>query len=129
MSRGTQRAPRSTFGEVLALPSPQGVRLASRPQQVIPNASDLTPTADPFAGSYAIESMTDDIQAAAESPIDRIEDMGGAAPAIGRGFHKGEIQAPGAQDAPEISEWGGVVLGCNKCVAHAAGHIKSSGAG
>src|SRR5256886_12635396 len=117
MSRGTQRAPRSTFGEVLALPSPQGVRLASRPQQVIPNASDLTATADPFAGSYAIESMTDDIEAAAESLIDRIEDMGGAAAAIEQGFQKAEIEAAAYQVARGIDEGERIVGGVNKYVA------------
>src|SRR2546429_8520053 len=84
---------------IFALPSTKAARLAIRTQQVIANESDLTATADPFAGSYAIESMTDDIEAAAESLIDRIEEMGGAAAAIELGFQKAEIEAAAYQVA------------------------------
>ena len=80
-------------------------------------SSDLTATADPFAGSYAIESMTDDIEAAAESLIDRIEDMGGAAAAIEQGFQKAEIEAAAYQVASEIDEGERIVVGVNKFVA------------
>src|SRR6201986_3273336 len=94
----------------------QTARLAIRTQQVIDNESDLTATADPFAGSYAIESMTDDIEAAAESLIDRIEDMGGAAAAIEQGFQKAEIEAAAYQVAREIDEGERIVVGVNKFV-------------
>src|SRR6201987_261162 len=90
---GTQSLHTNSFDEALALPSTKAARLAVRTQQVIANESDLTATADPFAGSYAIESITDDIETAAESLIDRIEDMGGAARAIERGLQKAEIGA------------------------------------
>src|SRR4249920_3451971 len=62
---GTQSLHTNSFDEALALPSARAARLALRTQQVIASESDLTATADPFAGSYAIESMTDDIEAAA----------------------------------------------------------------
>src|SRR5206468_417458 len=101
---GTQSLHTNSFDEALALPSTKAARLAVRTQQVIANETDLTATADPFAGSYAIESMTDDIEAAAESLIDRIEEMGGAAAAIERGFQKAEIEAAAYQVAREIDE-------------------------
>jgi methylmalonyl-CoA mutase N-terminal domain/subunit len=69
---------------------------------------------DPFAGSYAIEAMTDEIEAAAEALIDRIEDMGGAAAAIERGFQKAEIESAAYQVAREIDEGERVVVGVNK---------------
>jgi len=62
-SAGPSRLHTNSFDEALALPSTKAARLAIRTQQVIANESDLTATADPFAGSYAIESMTDDIEA------------------------------------------------------------------
>jgi len=114
---GPQSLHTNSFDEALALPSTKAARLAIRTQQVIANESDLTATADPFAGSYAIESMTDDIEAAAESLIDRIEDMGGAAAAIEQGFQKAEIEAAAYQVAREIDEGERIVVGVNKYVA------------
>ena len=73
---GTQLLHTNSFDEALALPSTKAARLAIRTQQVIANETDLTATADPFAGSYAIESMTDEIEAAAESLIDRVRGHG-----------------------------------------------------
>ena len=114
---GTQSLHTNSFDEALALPSTKAARLAVRTQQVIANETDLTATADPFAGSYAIESMTDDIEAAAESLIDRVEEMGGAAAAIERGFQKAEIEAAAYQVAREIDDGERIVVGVNKFVA------------
>src|SRR2546421_560113 len=114
---GTQSLHTNSFDEAIALPSERAARLALRTQQVLANETDLTATADPFAGSYAIESMTDDIEAAAESLIDRIEDMGGAAAAIEQGFQKAEIEAAAYQVAREIDEGERIVVGVNKYVA------------
>src|SRR4029079_5698640 len=113
---GTQSLHTNSFDEALALPSTKAARLAVRTQQVIANESDLTATVDPFAGSYAIESMTDDIEAAAESLIDRIEDMGGAAAAIEQGFQKAAIEAAAYQLARESDEGERMVVGVNKYV-------------
>jgi methylmalonyl-CoA mutase N-terminal domain/subunit len=111
---GTQSLHTNSFDEALALPSAKAARLAVRTQQVIANETDLTATVDPFAGSYAIEAMTDEIEAAAEALIDRIEDMGGAAAAIERGFQKAEIESAAYQVAREIDEGERVVVGVNK---------------
>src|SRR5580693_6290015 len=111
---GTQSLHTNSFDEALALPSAKAARLALRTQQVIAYESDLTATADPFAGSYAIESMTDEIEAAAGSLMDRIEEMGGAAAAIERGFQKAEIEGAAYQVAREIDEGERVIVGVNK---------------
>src|SRR5690242_10600059 len=114
---GTQSLHTNSYDEALALPSTKAARLAVRTQQVIANETNLTATADPFAGSYAIESMTDDIEAAAESLINRVEEMGGAAAAIERGFQKAEIEAAAYQVAREIDEGERIVVGVNKFVS------------
>ncbi len=114
---GTQSLHTNSFDEALALPSTRAARLALRTQQVIAYESDLTATADPFAGSYAIESMTDEVAVAATELMDRIEDMGGAAAAIERGFQKQEIESAAYQVAREIDEGERVIVGVNKFVS------------
>jgi methylmalonyl-CoA mutase, N-terminal domain len=114
---GTQSLHTNSFDEALALPSAKAARLAVRTQQVIANETDLITTVDPFAGSYAVEAMTDEIEAAAEALMDRIEEMGGAAAAIERGFQKAEIESAAYQVAREIDEGERVVVGVNKFVA------------
>src|ERR1700759_3440802 len=95
---GTQSLHTNSFDEALALPTEKAARLALRTQQVIAYETDVTKTVDPFAGSYLMEKLTDDIEAAAESLIDRIEDMGGAAAGIEQGFQKAEIEAAAYQE-------------------------------
>src|ERR1700722_20164603 len=114
---GTQSLHTNSFDEALALPSAKAARLALRTQQVIAHESDLTATADPFAGSYAIESMTDEIADAASEMMDRIEEMGGAAAAIERGFQKSEIESAAYQVAREIDEGERVIVGVNRFTA------------
>jgi methylmalonyl-CoA mutase N-terminal domain/subunit len=111
---GTQSLHTNSYDEALALPSAKAARLALRTQQVIAYESDLTETADPFAGSYAIESMTDDIDDAATELIARIEDMGGAVAAIERGFQKTEIEGTAYRVARQIDEGERVVIGVNR---------------
>jgi methylmalonyl-CoA mutase, N-terminal domain len=71
---------------------------------------------DPFAGSYAIESMTDDIEAAAQELIQNVDDLGGAVAAIERGFQKAEIENAAYRVAREIDDGERVVVGVNKFV-------------
>ena len=111
---GTQSLHTNSYDEALALPSTKAARLALRTQQVIAYESDLTATVDPFAGSYAIESMTDDIESAAETLMDQVEDMGGAVAAIERGFQKAEIENTAYHVAREIDDGERVVVGVNR---------------
>jgi methylmalonyl-CoA mutase N-terminal domain/subunit len=111
---GTQSLHTNAYDEAIALPSQKAARLAVRTQQVIANETDLTATVDPFAGSYAMESMTDDVADAAEALMARIEDLGGAVAAIERGFQKAEIERSAYQVAREIDAGQRVVVGVNK---------------
>jgi methylmalonyl-CoA mutase N-terminal domain/subunit len=81
---------------------------------VIAYESDLTATVDPFAGSYAIESMTDDIEAAAVELIRQVEDLGGAVAAIERGFQKAQIENAAYHVTREIDDGDRIVVGVNK---------------
>jgi methylmalonyl-CoA mutase, N-terminal domain len=114
---GTQSLHTNSFDEAIALPSQKAAQLAVRTQQVLANETDLTATVDPFAGSYAIESMTSDIEDAAMGLMTTIEDMGGAVAAIERGFQKAEIERAAYDVAREIDSGERVVVGVNKFVS------------
>jgi len=111
---GTQSLHTNAYDEAIALPSQKAARLAVRTQQVIANETDLTATVDPFAGSYAVESMTDDIEDAADELMARIEQLGGAVAAIEQGFQKAEIERSAYQVTREIDDGERVVVGVNK---------------
>ena len=114
---GTQSLHTNSFDEAIALPSQKAAQLAVRTQQVLANETDLTATVDPFAGSYAIESMTSDIEDAAMGLMTTIEDMGGAVAAIERGFQKAEIERAAYDVAREIDAGERVIVGVNKFVS------------
>ena len=111
---GTQSLHTNSYDEAIALPSEKAARLAIRTQQVLAYETDLTAIADPFAGSYAIESMTDDVETAATELIAKIEDLGGAVAAIERGFQKAEIERSAYQITRPIDVGERVVVGVNK---------------
>ena len=71
---GTQSLHTNSYDEALALPSEKAARLALRTQQVIAYETDVTKTVDPFAGSYAIESLTDDVEAEARKLMEQVEE-------------------------------------------------------
>src|SRR6201987_398073 len=99
---GTQSLHTNSFDEAIALPTEKAARLAVRTQQVLANETDLTATVDPFAGSYAVEAMTDDLAAAAAELIARVDEMGGAVAAIEQGFQKAEIERSAYQVTRQI---------------------------
>jgi methylmalonyl-CoA mutase, N-terminal domain len=111
---GTQSLHTNSYDEAIALPTEKAARLAVRTQQVLAYETDLTATADPLAGSYAIESMTSDIEREAGRLIGTIEDLGGAVAAIERGFQKTEIERSAYQIAREIDTGERVVVGVNR---------------
>ena len=113
---GTQSLHTNSYDEAIALPSEKAARLALRTQQVIAYESDVTKTVDPFAGSYAIESMTGDLEAAALALIQAVDDRGGAVAAIEQGFQKTEIEAAAYGVAQEIDGGSRTVVGVNKFV-------------
>jgi len=113
---GTQSLHTNSFDEAIALPTEKAARLAVRTQQVLANETDLTTTVDPFAGSYAVESMTDEVEEQALALMARIEDLGGAVAAIERGFQKNEIEQTAYTTAQQIESGERVVVGVNKYV-------------
>ena len=89
-------------------------RLALRTQQVIAYESDVTKTVDPFAGSYAVEALTDDVEAEARRLMEQVEELGGAVAAIEKGFQKNEIEKAAYQIARDIDTEVRVVVGVNR---------------
>jgi len=111
---GTQSLHTNSFDEALALPSQKAARLALRTQQVIAFETDVCKTVDPFAGSYVMESMTDDVENAALELMEAVEDKGGAVAAIEQGFQKAEIERSAYRIALEIDHKERTVVGLNK---------------
>ena len=111
---GTQSLHTNAYDEAIALPTDRSARLALRTQQVIAYESDVTKTVDPFAGSYAIESLTDQVEAEARKLMNQVEELGGAVEAIEKGFQKGEIEKAAYQIAREIDTDERVVVGVNR---------------
>jgi methylmalonyl-CoA mutase, N-terminal domain len=114
---GTQSLHTNSYDEALALPSEKAARLALRTQQVIAYETDVTKTVDPFAGSYAIESLTDDVEAEARRLMAQVEDLGGAVAAIEKGFQKNEIEKAAYQIARDIDTDQRIVVGVNRFTA------------
>jgi methylmalonyl-CoA mutase, N-terminal domain len=110
---GTQSLHTNSYDEAIALPTEKAARLALRTQQVLAYETDLTATTDPFAGSYTVESMTDDIERDAEQLIAKVDQLGGAVAAIEQGFQKSEIERSAYRIAREIDTGKRVVVGVN----------------
>src|SRR5213596_2055424 len=80
--RGTQSLHTNGFDEALALPTERAARIALRTQQIVAHESGATDTVDPFAGSYFVEALTDEIEERAQELIDQIEELGGSVQCI-----------------------------------------------
>ncbi|MFC8669181.1 methylmalonyl-CoA mutase family protein, partial [Streptomyces sp. NPDC057199] len=104
----------NSFDEAIALPTDKSARLALRTQQVLAYETDVTATVDPFAGSYVVERMTDDVEAAVVELMGRVEELGGAVAAIEHGFQKGEIERSAYRIAQETDSGERVVVGVNR---------------
>ncbi|GMA88248.1 hypothetical protein GCM10025868_34980 [Angustibacter aerolatus] len=115
--RGARRHPvaaHQQYDEAIALPTQKAARLALRTQQVIAYETDVTKTVDPFAGSYVVESMTDDLEVAIRELMQAVEDRGGAVAAIEEGFQKAEIERSAYRIAQQIDGGERVVVGLNR---------------
>ncbi|QOC93701.1 methylmalonyl-CoA mutase family protein [Micromonospora craniellae] len=111
---GTQSLHTNSFDEAIALPTEKAARLALRTQQVLAYETDLTATVDPFAGSYVVEAMTAEIEAAADALMGRVFEYGSSVDAIEAGFQKREIEQSAYQIAREIDSGERVVVGLNR---------------
>jgi methylmalonyl-CoA mutase, N-terminal domain len=111
---GTQSLHTNAFDEAIALPTPRAARLALRTQQVLAYETDITKTVDPFAGSYAVESLTNDVEAESRLLMAAVAERGGAVSAIEQGFQKAEIERSAYQVARQIDAGERVVVGVNR---------------
>ncbi len=111
---GTQSLHTNSFDEAIALPTVKAATLALRTQQVLAYETDVTATVDPFAGSYVMEAMTDEVEAGARELMAKVEELGGAVAAIEKGFQKSEIEGSAYRIAQGIDAGERIVVGLNR---------------
>jgi methylmalonyl-CoA mutase N-terminal domain/subunit len=114
---GTQSLHTNSRDEAYATPSEDAVTLALRTQQLLAYESGVADVIDPLGGSYYVESLTDALEQQAADYIKRIDDMGGALPAIEQGFQQREIQESSYRTQKDIETAKKVVVGVNKFVS------------
>ncbi len=113
---GTQSLHTNGYDEALALPTEEAARIALRTQQIIAYESGAAQTVDPFAGSYCVESLTDQIEQRATAFLDQIAAMGGMLRAIERGFVQQEIQTAAYEFQKSVDARQQIVIGVNEFV-------------
>ncbi|MBI3663510.1 MAG: methylmalonyl-CoA mutase family protein [Acidobacteria bacterium] len=114
---GCQSLHCNALDEALALPTEQAALLALRTQQILAQESGVANTADPVAGSYAVEKLTDEIEAGAREYIEKIDAMGGMLRAIETGYVQAEIQKAAYDYQLAVERRARVVVGVNQFVA------------
>ncbi|TQQ79456.1 acyl-CoA mutase large subunit family protein [Halonotius roseus] len=111
---GTQSLHTNGKDEALSLPTEQSVRTALRTQQILAHESGVADTIDPLAGSYYVESLTDEVEAEAREIIDDIDDRGGMLRAVDAGYIQQEIQDVAFERQQEIEAGERVIVGVNE---------------
>ena len=111
---GTQSLHTNSFDEALALPTEQAARIALRTQQIIAYESGAPQTIDPLAGSYYIETLTNEIEKRAAEYLGKIEVLGGMLKAIERGFVQQEIQNAAYEYQRQVDNQEQIVVGVNR---------------
>jgi len=111
---GTQSLHTNSYDEALALPTEQAARIALRTQQVIAYESGAPQTIDPLAGSYYIESLTNEIEKRAQAYLQKIAAIGGMLKAIERGYVQQEIQNAAYEYQQQVDRLEAVVVGVNR---------------
>jgi methylmalonyl-CoA mutase N-terminal domain/subunit len=111
---GTQSLHTNGYDEALSLPTEAAARIALRTQQVIAFETGVTETVDPLAGSFFVETLTDEIEAAAQLYIDKIDAMGGSVNAIEQGYMQNEIAEAAYLHQLEVEEGSRIIVGVNK---------------
>ena len=114
---GCQSLHTNSLDEALALPTQDAALIALRTQQIIAHESGVTNTIDPVAGSYAIETLTNEIERGALAYIDKIDAMGGMLRAIESGFVQGEIQKAAYEFQRAVEKKEQIVVGVNDFIA------------
>jgi methylmalonyl-CoA mutase, N-terminal domain len=111
---GTQSLHTNSFDEALALPTEASARIALRTQQIIAYESGAPQTVDPLAGSYYVESLTDEIEKRANDYLEKIQAMGGMLKAIERGYVQQEIQNAAYEYQQAVDKEQAIVVGVNR---------------
>ncbi|MGQ0828074.1 MAG: acyl-CoA mutase large subunit family protein [Bacteroidota bacterium] len=111
---GTQSLHTNGFDEAIALPTEEAARIALRTQQVIAYESGIADTVDPLAGSYFVETLTNEVETAAWEYINKIDAMGGAVNAIEQGYMQNEIASSSYKYQHDIQTGEKVIVGVNK---------------
>jgi methylmalonyl-CoA mutase N-terminal domain/subunit len=114
---GSQSLRTSSYDEAYAIPTEEAEMIAIRTQQVIAYESGITKTVDPLAGSYYVETLTNEIEARVKTYLTKIDEMGGAVAAIENGFIEKEIADNSYQSQMEIQNGQRVVVGLNRFTA------------
>ncbi len=110
---GTQSLHTNSLDETLALPSEHAATIALRTQQIIAHETGVTNTVDPLAGSYFVEKLTSEMEAAALDYIRKIDEMGGMVEAIDRGFPQKEIQDSAYEFQKAVERDEKIIVGVN----------------
>ena len=113
---GTQSLHTNGYDEALSLPTEEAARIALRTQQIVAFESGVPDTVDPLAGSYFIESLTNEVETAALQLIEKIDAMGGSVSAIEEGFMQNEIAKSAYEYQRNIESGDKIIVGVNKFV-------------
>ncbi len=111
---GTQSLHTNGYDEALSLPTEEAARIALRTQQIIAFESGATETVDPLAGSFYIESLTNEVEASAMDLIKRIDDLGGSVSAIEQGFIQDEIARSAYMHQRKVEKGEKIIIGVNR---------------
>ncbi|MEJ2538739.1 MAG: methylmalonyl-CoA mutase family protein [Gemmatimonadota bacterium] len=111
---GTQSLHTNSMDETLALPTEKAVRIALRTQQILAHETGVPNTIDPLAGSYYVETLTDELEAGAESIFAEIEEQGGVVPGIHNGWFQQRIAGSALRQQQDIESGDRVIVGVNQ---------------
>jgi methylmalonyl-CoA mutase, N-terminal domain len=120
---GTQSLHTNGFDEALALPSETAARIALRTQQILAHEAGAADTADPFAGSYFVEALTDEIEDAAQALIDKIDEMGGSVQCIP--FIRAEVEESAWGYEERYKQKQDIVVGVNEYVTESMDEVET----
>ena len=111
---GTQSLHTNSFDEAIALPTPFSARIARNTQLIIQEETGITHVADPWAGSYMMETLTNELAGEAMKIIEEVEDLGGMTQAIISGMPKMRIEESAARRQAKIDSAAETIVGVNK---------------
>ena len=111
---GTQSLHTNSFDEAIALPTETSARVARNTQLILQHEAGMTDVVDPLGGSYYVETLTDDLERAAQALIDEVEAMGGMTKAVEEGLPKARIEEAAARRQARIDRGEDVIVGVNR---------------